>query len=73
MGKKIDRKITIKPKDIPNIDSEEVGDYYNKIWRGVGSPKPKKGKGSYRRKNKHNISKCEWLKILKNIDWRLKK
>lgn len=53
MSKKIDRKITIKPKDIPNIDSEEVGDYYNKIWRGVGYPKPKKGKGSYKRKNKH--------------------
>ena len=33
MSKKIDRKITIKPKDIPNIDREEVGDYYNKIWR----------------------------------------
>ena len=62
MSKKIDREITIKPKDIPNIDSEEVGDYYNKIWRGVGSPKPKKGKGSYKRKNKHKKGggKIDW-------------
>ena len=65
MSKKIDRKITIKPKDIPNIDREEVGDYYNKIWRGVGSPKPKKGKGSYKRKNKHKRGWEDWLNILK--------
>ena len=31
MSKKIDRKITIKPKDIPNIDSEEVGTNYEAL------------------------------------------
>ena len=53
MSKKIDRKIKIKPKDIPRLDKDEVGEYYNNIWRGVGAPKPKKGKGSYTRKRKH--------------------
>ena len=61
MSKKIDRKITIKPKDIPNIDSEEVGDYYNKIWRGVGSPKPKKGKVAIKeRTNIKGDGKIDW-------------
>lgn len=47
-------KIKFKPKDIPNLDKDQVGDYYNKIWRGVGSRQPKKGKGSFKRKNKHS-------------------
>lgn len=53
MSKKVDRKMKIKLNDIPTLDKDGVGDYYNKIWRGVGSPKPRKGKGSYTRKRKH--------------------
>lgn len=53
MSKKLDRKIKVKPKDIPDIEKDKVGEYYNNIWRGVGAPKPKKGKGSYTRKRKH--------------------
>ena len=54
MSKKVDRKIKVKPRDIPTLDKDEVGDYFNKIWRGVGAPRDKK---KYTRKRKH---KKDW-------------
>ena len=41
----------IKPSHKMKLD--EVGDYLQKVPRGVGTIKPKKGKGSYKRKPKH--------------------
>ena len=48
-------KISIKIKGgyIPTVQ-ENIHQHLQEINRGVGSPKPKKGKGSYRRKPKHN-------------------
>lgn len=37
---------------------DDIGDYIKKVNRGTGSPKPKKGKGSYQRKPKHRNK--EW-------------
>lgn len=46
-------KKTFKPSN--KIKLDDVHSYYNDINRGVGYIKPKKGKGSYRRKNKYNL------------------
>lgn len=35
------------------VKMENVHEYLQSIHQGVGSHKPKKGKGSYSRKNKH--------------------
>ena len=45
-------KIKIKGGYVP-IKIEDIGSHIAEIKRGVGIIKPKKGKGSYSRKNKH--------------------
>lgn len=35
------------------IKLDNPGDYFKKVSRGTGSPSPKKGKGSYKRNEKH--------------------
>lgn len=47
-----------KFKPSHKIKIDNIHDYYNDLNRGVGITKPKKGKGSYKRKQKH-----------KNKDW----
>ena len=51
-------KETIKFKPSHKMKIDDIGDYLSKVNRGTGSPKPKKGKGSYRRKPKHRNG--EW-------------
>lgn len=47
-------KESMKFKPSHKIKIDDIGDYINKVNRGTGSPKPKKGKGSFRRKPKHS-------------------
>lgn len=43
----------MKFKPSHKMKIEEVGDYFKKVSRGAGTIKPKKGKGSYKRRSKH--------------------
>lgn len=49
---------TKKFKPSTKIKLDNVGEYYQDLNRGVGVIKPKKGKGSFKRKPKHR--KVEW-------------
>ncbi len=51
-------KETMKFKPSTKLKLDNVGDYYKDLNRGVGVIKPKKGKGSFKRKDKHG--KVEW-------------
>ena len=51
-------KETMKFKPSTKIKLDNVGDYYKDLNRGVGVIKPKKGKGSFKRKDKYG--KVEW-------------
>lgn len=45
-------KITFKPTHKMKVD--DIHDFNTKVSRGVGVVKPKKGKGSFKRKSKHS-------------------
>lgn len=38
---------------------DDVGDFIDKVKRGTGAIKPKKGKGSFKRKSKHKNKDME--------------
>lgn len=45
--------IIVKYRPSHKIKIDDIHDYHQKVNRGIGTPKTKKGKGSYQRKPKH--------------------
>lgn len=43
----------VKYKPSHKIKLDDPGEYFKNVSRGVGTVKPKKGKGSFKRSSKH--------------------